>query len=55
MRKIKEGDADIIALDAGDIYEAGRYVYTCLLQLDVMTFSCGSWAVCVYRLIYVCV
>ena len=42
MRKIKEGDADIIALDAGDIYEAGRYVYTCLLQLDVMTFSCDS-------------
>lgn len=24
MRKIAEGDADIIALDAGDIYEAGK-------------------------------
>ncbi|XP_067937048.1 transferrin 2-like [Watersipora subatra] len=25
MRKIQEGDADIIALDAGDVYEAGKY------------------------------
>ena len=26
MRKIEEGDADIVALDAGDVYEAGKWV-----------------------------